>query len=308
MGLRTKDRCDTFNMLNKLPSDYVVSGAIIDNGFMQPKTEGIKYWYTGSGGADDFWTDGTHLYANGGAPGGTQQHVLNGDVWEPKTWYCADGSELTFSGSNVWSDGTHIYVNAEGGPFVLNNGIWEPKTFNGTPTIFSTSYIWTDGENIYYLADREMYILNGDTWEEYPFNFPLKDKNHYGSNIWTDGTNIYYTASESYGGSLVRDGDTWKEKTWNIDLDVSRNPIWTDGTNVYYHDPYGKGTQYILNGDTWEPLGWDGGYNANYLFTDGTNIYAAGSSNNGATAILLPTKAALYQKDGEEWWKVGSIR
>lgn len=255
----------------------------------------VKTW----NGLADFngryvWSDGTHIYYSKE----TEQYVLNGDTWEPKTW-----EEVTPDAYNIWSDGDNIYLsdlsNLSQSHWVLNDGTWVPKTWNGT-TIFSGSCVWSNGTNIFYSSTNNQYVLNGDTWEPKTWN---NRPALYGWYIWSDGTHIYCWASS---GPHVLNGDTWEPKTWRGIETPSAGPIWSDGVNIYYSNNYNTDEQYVLNGDTWEHKNWSGPHpDGYYIWSDGTNVYYS----NGTEHYVLeresvepePTPFNVYIVKNKKW-------
>lgn len=282
MAFGTKSSCNTFQMFNKIPSGYSLSGAVA--------TTSAAYVPSASG-VSNIWTDGTNIYCSNGSIA-TRQHILNGDTWEEKTW---NGNPY-FRGIYIWSDGTNIYYSEEGkGQLVLNGDTWEEKTWNGL-TSFYGQHIWTDGTNIYYSYGNSQYILNGDTWETKTWN-GLTGFN--GSDIWTDGTNIYCSIGTS---QYVLNGDTWEEKTWDGLTSFYGAGVFTDGTNIYCTIlVYTTHVSYVLRDGAWESFTLPTGvYNVG-IWTDGNLLY----HDDGF--ILLPNSAKLYVKTSSSWVEAGSI-
>ena len=176
------------------------------------------------------WTDGTNIYYSLNS---SNQYVLKDGVWERKSWggtithlrgdyvwsdgtkfyisywdsssqtylyYVLNGttwSSTTLNGITItgytWTDGTNIYASSSSGQYVLENGSWVEKKWNGL-TSFSGAGVWTDGKNIYYSSGEKQYILHGDTWEPYDWGITIES----GVYIWTDGTNTYYTHGKNH--------------------------------------------------------------------------------------------------------------
>lgn len=201
---------------------------------------------------------------------GTRAHVLpntyaHTNTWVKKEWNISNNDRSISFGSYVWSDGTNIYYSNYEDQFVLNNDIWERKTWN---VEIHGNWIWTDGVNIYYVYDgRYHYVLNGDTWErKYWNNVPL---GFYSKNVWSDGTNIYYSEGEA---QFVLNGNTWEKKNWNNAEKVHGKNVWSDGANIFA--TYNSVT-YVLNDDTWEVKTFNGNVIGvgSGIWTDGKNIY-----------------------------------
>jgi hypothetical protein len=266
----------TTNEQQQDKDDNVVFG----ENYIEPDWE-VKTWNgLTSFNSGSVWTDGTNIYHSKVLQ---STYVLNGDIWEKKTWTWSK-SIKNFCADYVWSDGTNTYCTRNSKHFVLNGDTWEQKTWNGV-TSFDANNRWTDGIKAYYSYEHrdseghilfyDNYILKGDTWEQKTWKGLTE---LYGNCVWTDGTNTYYSrGTEQY----ILKGDTWEPKIWNgsIRQNFTADYIWTDGTNIYYSE----GTeQYILKGDTWEPKIWNGlttifGY---CIWTDGTNIYHSKGSEH----------------------------
>ena len=238
---------------------------------------------------NNIWTDGANIYystsvadfdnlAGNGLPAIKYEHyILNGNVWEQKTW----NGFTSFLAYNIWTDGANTYYSSGSDQYVLNGDTWEKKIWTGL-TSFQGNSIWTDGTNTYYSGGSTHYVLNGDTWQSKKWNVNAwsNSTNISGMFIWTDGTNIYQTGgmAENY----VLNGDTWEQKTWNGLNVIDADYVWTDGVNTYYS----SGTsQYVLNGNTWEPKTWNGvtSFNGSYVWTDGTRYYLS----NGSTQYVF---------------------
>ena len=143
---------------------------------------------------EDIWTDGTNIYYSHDA----NQYILDGNTWVAKDW----GDAYPRWGGNIWTDGTNIYYSqGTGGQLVLNEGVWQSKTWNNRTGYIDGSLIWSDGTNIYSTSysDSTPYRLNGNTWEKSAIAGLSAP---YGNRMWTDGKNIYYYES-SYGKHRV---------------------------------------------------------------------------------------------------------
>lgn len=91
-------------------------------------------------------------------------------------------------------------------------------------------------------------------------------------NVWSDGTNIYYSRNgTSEQIHYILDGDTWKEKSWNV-TDFGGVNVWSDGINTYYSY---DNTHYVLSGDTWEEKTWNGltNFSGQQIWSDGEHTY-----------------------------------
>ena len=216
----------------------------------------VKEWNSPTSFAGmQIWTDGTNTYYSNGS----KHFVLNGDTWDATTWTGLtsfhgsgvrnyNGTTYLFTESEIyrlnnknwefvqdigvpdlggiWTDGTKYYCSRSGEHYVLNNGQWESKTWNGLTDI-DGYYIWNDRKHIYYSDGDVSYVLNGDTWE-------VKDWNIEGLTayrIWTDGKNIYYSNNEQ---QYILNGNVWEPKVWNGFTNIKGNQVWTDGVNYYY--------------------------------------------------------------------------
>lgn len=197
----------------------------------------------------DIWSDGQNIYYSGRDTNNTAiNYKLNGDTWEPKTWYgldtlLSDGAYL--KGSDIWSDGENIY--------------------------FTSRFTKTDGTDVYY-----SYVLDKSTsiWSEKPwagltniqrqFIFQYKDRIYYSSAISDDdSTSDYY--------QLDIGTSTWNRYNWGDGIYISGYGVWTDGENTYYNN------EYKLNDSsfTWEPMTWTGldGFNGLSIWVVDDNVF-----------------------------------
>ena len=183
-------------------------------------------------GGNTVWTDGFNYYCqvnyNSGGWAFTANNIIDGYMLKSKQWNISiDYTNL------IWTDGVNTYysnaiMGGAKGNYVLRNGTWEVKTWNGL-TSFNGNSVWTDGVNTYYSSGSKHYVLNEDTWEPKVWNNVPSSLS--AENVWTDGINTYY----SYGSTqLVLKGNTWEPKIWNGLTSFEGRDIWTDGTNYYY--------------------------------------------------------------------------
>ena len=220
-----------------------------------------------------------------------------------------------YSGYYVWNANGKTYYSESSKQYVLDGTQWKPQTWNISN--LDANLVWSDGKDTYYSTTHK---LNGDVWEEYSFNGPLTVIRR--ECIWTDGKNTYYSAWKK---QYVLNGNTWVEKTWNLESYYAQylysngkdiyysdgsqhyklnngnwmpmtfqglttfwgNKVWSDGYNFYYSD---WSNQYVLRGNTWEKINWTGGYTQFYksdLWTDGTNFYY---SESGRSTYKFITK------------------
>ena len=174
-----------------------------------------------------FWTDGERLFYNSA----DKSIMLNGDVWEEKTW---NGFTDIF-GSQIWSDGTNTYYSSDGEHYILDKetDTWKEKTWDVVGSSFAGQYVWTDGTNIYYSYGTSHYVLNKETstWETKTW---AGLTNFSGNAVWTDGNDIYCSnrsdATDRY--VLNKETDTWESTTF-VGL-TDRAMFWTDGEYIYY--------------------------------------------------------------------------
>lgn len=125
---------------------------VLVNGNWEEKTWNVPSGYTLPYG-NDFWSDGYKIYATKYTIAGSTNYVLDGDTFDIKEW-----NENISNPTHLWSDGTKMYCSNGTKHYVLVNGKWKPKTWNGA-TNFSGSHIWTDLTNIYIAKGEENYVL-----------------------------------------------------------------------------------------------------------------------------------------------------
>ena len=210
-------------------------------------------------------------------------------------------------GYYVWRDGVNTYYSKGTDQYVLKNGVWEEKVWNGLNS-FDGDDIWTDGTNIYYSDYSKQYVLSGDTWIPKTWTgnsetFDGRDIWHHNGNtylgttynsrklvdgvwskcdieltswitypcyVWTDGTNTYYSY---YTSQYVIKNGKLEGMKWEGMTNFNRGSmgIWTNGKNIYYTS---DGMHYVLRGNTWveKELNVDPFYSSG-VWTDGTNYY-----------------------------------
>ena len=206
---------------------------------------------------------------------GTLQNKAEFTTLVEKVW------NYEISGNNIWNVGTKVYYSCGTTHLVLNNGIWEEKTWDGLTNFYGRD-IWTDGKNTYYSTTTEQYVLNGNTWEPKIWYGVTPESRNW---IWTDGTNTYYDSQAT--SHRVLNGDTWEGKSWSGSASFTGSDVWTDGKNIYVSTLWDN---YVLRNGVWEPITWKGltTLDAMYIWNDGTNTYY--SSNN-----------KQYVLDGDTW-------
>ena len=172
-------------------------------------------------------------------------------------------------GYYVWRDGANTYYSKGTDQYVLKNGVWEEKAWNGLNS-FDGDDIWTDGTNIYYSDYSKQYVLNGDTWM--PKTWTGISEGFDGSDIWNYNGNTYVSTMSS-SRKLV-DG-VWSRCDVELASRITYPTyVWTDGTNTYYSY---YTTQYIIKNGKLEAMRWEGMTNFNRgsmgIWTNGKNIY-----------------------------------
>lgn len=191
---------------------------------------------------------------------------------------------LIYTGQYIYNfKGTTYYFanNMENYTFNPEDGKWTYINIANSTNV-SGDYMWDDGENLYYSSGTSQKVLNFNTmtWENKTWNGLT---NFAGNKIWTDGIDIYYSNATSGHWVLNRNTDTWETKTWTTYIGFYGSYIWKDA----------RGRIFSLNGGNFYKLndardefvrittstGLTSG-NANYIWTDGTNVYHSNASTH----------------------------
>jgi len=181
---------------------------------------------------------------------------------------------------NIWSDGKNVYYSDENKQYVLTNGKWEKKEWEGL-TEFSGTNLFIHDKNIYCGSNSDLYVLKNDKWNKKFYKDFTKQNFNYPESVWDYGSNLYKSNGEEQK-IFNFDKKTWENKEWKGLVSFNGEYVWHDGCNVYYSE---GNKQYVLNGDTWEKKTWTGltNFNGNMIWTDGTSYYY---TNDGITYIF----------------------
>ena len=231
----------------------------------------------------------------------------NEKKWNWNTLYLNDSAAYAnIYGPYIWTDGDNIYYSdGSTNQCVLDKATstWNLKLW--TTTIYGYN-VWTDGENTYYSNGSTQYVLDKttSTWETKTWNGLTSFDGQY---IWTDGTDIYYSnGSTQY--VLDKTTSTWETKTWNGLTSFDGRYIWSDGTDIYYSTTSNSSIYYYfyiykLSNDTWVRVRSHSStsnanyylWTAQYMWTDGINIYCDGTVNY--KAIWSDGETMYHNKD-----------